>query len=387
MPLSHILGDNRGGNLDKFVGEEFDAKLIEKDHRKHRLVFSRKSLMEKEAKSGRERFYNEVTEGMEVDGEVSSLTTFGVFVNIGYLDGLVHMTELSWKRSTKMKEFKKGDKVRVKVIGIDREKDRISLSIKQTLTDPWDTVSERWQKDMVIKAPITNVTEFGAFVELEPGVEGLIHIGDISWGKVKHPKEVLRKNQDVEVCVLDVDTNKRRISLGYKQLNDPWNKTAEKYEKGQDVNVKVVRLTEFGAFVEIEDGVEGLIHISQLSHKRVEHPKDVLAEKQEMTARIIEISPEKKRIRLSLRALEEAPAHEEQSDRGERSERSGGGERRERSDRSERNDRGDRGGKKRGSSGGGKDRDHKESSSFVNDGAASVSMGEFFKNAGYQEQE
>ena len=358
IPISHLIGEKRGGNLNKFINEEFDAKLLEKNQPKHRLVFSRQSILQDEIKSAKDRFYEEIHEGTELEGEVSSLTAFGIFVNIGPFDELVHTTELSWKRSTKMKEaFKKGDKVNVKVIGIDKETNRISLSIKQTISDPWDTAAERWQPGMIIKSPVTNITEFGAFVELEPGVEGLIHIGDVSWARIKHPREVLRKGQEVEVTVLEVDISKRRISLGYKQLNDPLKTCSDKYKTGQDVNVKIVRLTNFGAFVELEDGIEGLIHISQLSHKRVEHPKDVLTEKQEIAARIIEINPEQRRIRLSLSALEEIPEKTEQQE-------------------NQTNDKREKSGKKRDHSN--KEKEHKDA--YVPDGETSVSIGEFLKS-------
>ena len=306
IPISHLADDGRGVNKNKFVGEVFDVKLLEKDRRKHRIVFSRKSLVEKEAAEQRAKFYEEVKEGSVIEGEVSSLTDFGVFVKIGAVDGLVHMSEISWKRNVRIKDaFKKGDKVTVKVIGIDHENNRISLSIKQVEGDPWDSVADRILKGMVLTGPVTNVTDFGAFVEIEPGVEGLVHIGDISWARIRHPKEAFRKGQEVQVQVLEVDTDKRRISLGFKQLHDPWRNIGEKYKKGQDITVKVVRLAEFGAFVEVEEGVEALIHISQLSTKRVEKPGDVLQEKQEVTARVIEVNPDQRRMRLSLSALEE----------------------------------------------------------------------------------
>jgi small subunit ribosomal protein S1 len=319
IPISHLAADGRGVNLNKLVDEVFDVKLLEKDRRKHRIVFSRKSLVEKEAAEQRARFYEEVKEGSVIEGEVSSLTDFGVFVNIGAVDGLVHMSEISWKRNVRIKDaFKKGDKVTVKVIGIDRDNNRISLSIKQVVGDPWDSVVEHIQKGTVLTGPVTNVTDFGAFVEIEPGVEGLIHIGDISWARIHHPKETFRKGQEVQVQVLDVDTVKRRISLGFKQLHDPWKDIEERYKKGQDILVKVVRLADFGAFVEIEQGVEGLIHISQLSTKRVDKPGDVLHEKQEVMARVIEVNPEQRRIRLSISALEEQeqrPPREEEKKR------------------------------------------------------------------------
>ncbi|MDR1977759.1 MAG: S1 RNA-binding domain-containing protein [Synergistaceae bacterium] len=321
IPISHLAADGRGVNLNKFVDEIFDVKLLEKDRRKHRIVFSRKSLVEKEAAEQRAKFYEEVKEGSVIEGEVSSLTDFGVFVNIGAVDGLVHMSEISWKRNVRIKDaFKKGDKVTVKVIGIDHDNNRISLSIKQVEGDPWSSVVERIQKGAVLTGPVTNVTDFGAFVEIEPGVEGLVHIGDISWARIRHPKEAFRKGQEVQVQVLEIDTDKRRISLGFKQLHDPWKDIEERYKKGQDITVKVVRLAEFGAFVEVEEGVEGLIHISQLSAKRVEKPGDVLQEKQEVTARIIEVNPDQRRMRLSISALEEqeirASREEENKKRG-----------------------------------------------------------------------
>lgn len=317
IPISHLAADGRGVNLNKFVDEVFDVKLLEKDRRKHRIVFSRKSLVEKEATEQRTKFYEDVKEGSVIEGEVSSLTDFGIFVNIGAVDGLVHMSEISWKRNVRIKDaFKKGDKVTVKVIGIDRENNRISLSMKQVEGDPWSSVVERIQKGAILTGPVTNVTDFGAFVEIESGVEGLVHIGDISWARIRHPKEVFRKGQEVQVQVLEIDTDKRRISLGFKQLNDPWKDVDQRYVKGQDITVKVVRLADFGAFVEVEEGVEGLIHISQLSTKRVEKPGDVLQEKQEVAARVIEVNPEQRRMRLSISALEEQeprPKREEES--------------------------------------------------------------------------
>ena len=270
-------------------------------------------------------FYEDVAEGDILTGVVTSLTSFGVFVSLGPVEGLVHLSELSWKRNAKPKELvKKGDEVKVKVIGLDKEENRISLSMKQTMGDPWESVADRWKSGDKAEGAVTNLTDFGAFVEIEPGVEGLVHIGDLSWTRIKHPKEVLRKGDVVEVQVLDVDGERRRISLGYKQLHDPWNGVEERYQAGQDVEVKVVRLAEFGVFVELEKGVEGLIHISQLSRERVEKPEDVIAEGAEVTARILEVNPKERRIRLSLSALQ-APlesSREEQQMEETRPERS-----------------------------------------------------------------
>lgn len=304
IPISHLAEEGRGVNPGRFVGEVFDVKLLEKDRRKRRLVLSRRLLVEKEVEEEREKFYASVAEGDILEGKVSSITSFGVFVNLGPIDGLVHISELSWKRNIKPKEVaKKGDTVKAKVIGIDKENNRISLSIKQTQPDPWTLVEENWKSGDRAKGLVTNVTNFGVFVEVEPGIEGLIHIGDLSWARIKHPREVLKKGQEVEVIVLEVDAEKKRMSLGYKQLHDPWAGIEDRYSKGQDLTVKVVRLADFGAFVEVEEGVEGLIHISQLSTKRVDKPEDVLSEGEEILARVIEINPAERRMRLSISAL------------------------------------------------------------------------------------
>jgi len=241
------------------------------------------------------------------------------------MEGLVHISELSWQRNAKAKEIvAKGDHVKVKVIGIDKENNRISLSIRQTLDDPWTTAAERWTPGKVTEGTVTNLTEFGAFVEIEPGVEGLIHIGDLSWTRIKHPKEVLKKGQKVEVSIIETDTERKRISLGYKQLNDPWKDAAEKYQKDAEVPVKVVRIADFGAFVELEEGIEGLIHISQLSTQRVENPKEVLSEGQEVTARVLEVNPVERRIRLSLRPANEEPVRRAPRDESHDQPASGG---------------------------------------------------------------
>lgn len=325
VPISHLAEEGRGVNPGRFVDEELDVRLIEKDRRKRRLVLSHRAVLEEEMAGKRDEFYDNVSEGDVVEGTVSSITSFGVFVNLGAVEGLVHISELSWQRNAKPKEIvTKGDTVNVKVIGMDKEQNRISLSIKQTMDDPWFTVSERWNSGDTAEGAVTNMTDFGAFVEIEPGVEGLVHIGDMSWSRIKHPKEVFKKGQQVEVQVLDIDSERRRISLGYKQLHDPWKGIDERYMPKQDVTVKVVRLADFGAFVQLEEGVEGLIHISQLSRRRVEKPSDVLQEGQEVTARILEVNPEGRRIRLSLSALQ--PAEEGAPRRAQE----GGGEPRKR---------------------------------------------------------
>lgn len=306
VPISHLAEEGRGVNPGRFVDDVFDVKLLEKDKRKRRLVLSRRVLLEEDLSAHRSAFYESTSEGDILDGTVSSITSFGAFVNLGCIDGLVHISELSWKRNTKPRDvLKKGDHIKVKVIGIDKENNRISLSLRQTQPDPWTLAGEKVKAGDQLSGVVTNVTDFGAFVEIMDGIEGLVHIGDISWTRIKHPREVLKKGSDIDVLVLDVDIDKKRISLGYKQLHDPWKGIEERYSKGMDIPVKVVRLADFGAFVEVEEGVEGLIHISQLSTKRIETPKEVLEEGQEVTARIIEINPAERRMRLSISALQE----------------------------------------------------------------------------------
>ena len=306
IPISHLAEEGRGINPGRLIDQTVRVKMLERDRRKMRFVLSRRAVLEGEMGTEREKFYETVHEGDIVEGEVSSITNFGVFVNLGALEGLVHITELAWQRNAKIKYLaEKGDKVKVKVIGIDREKNKISLSIRQTLPDPWEDVTARWSKGTKAEGTVTNLTDFGAFVELEPGIEGLIHIGDLSWGRIKHPKEVLKKGQKVDVIVLEVKTEEKRISLGYKQLNDPWLGIEARLVKDSDITVKVVRLADsLGAFVEIEPEIEGLIHISQLSRQRVEKPQDVLSVGQEVTARILEVDPAARRIRLSIKALQ-----------------------------------------------------------------------------------
>ena len=325
IPISHLAEEGRGVNPSRLVDQTFQTKVIERDRRKRRFVLSRRSILEEEMSVEREKFYGSVSEGDILEGEVSSITSFGVFVNLGAIEGLIHITELAWQRNVKAKDIvTKGDTVKVKVVGIDREKDRVSLSIRQTLPDPWETAAERWPKDTETEGTVTNMTDFGAFVEIEPGVEGLIHIGDLSWTRIKHPKEILKRGMKVSVVVLEVDNERKRISLGYKQLNDPWRDIQSRFEKEQDVPVKVIRLADFGAFVELEPGVEGLIHISQLSRARVEKPGDVLKVGQEVTARVLEVDPTMRRIRLSLKSLQpEEPRspREDGAPRGEREDR------------------------------------------------------------------
>lgn len=302
IPISHVSLKGQGITPAKLVGDEFEAKLIEKDRRKRRLIFSRTALLEGEYVKLREEFFANTHEGDIVEGDVSSITDFGIFVNLKGVDGLVHATELGYKRGAKPKDlYKKGDHVSAKVLKINTETGKVSLSIKAILPDPWDGITDRFAAGTVFTGRVTSLTDFGAFVELEPGIEGLIHVGDLSWKRIKSPKDILQKGQEITAIVIDINTEKKRISLGYKQLNDPWKGIAEKYPKDSQVQVKIARIADFGAFAEIEEGIDGLIHISQISNEHVKHPGEVLKIGDEVTARVLEVNEEERRIRLSLK--------------------------------------------------------------------------------------
>ncbi|MGB4300855.1 MAG: 30S ribosomal protein S1 [Acetomicrobium sp.] len=320
IPISHLAEEGRMVNPSKFINQEIEVKLLEKDRRKRRLIFSRRLLLEEEIARKKKEFFENIKVGDVLDGVVTSITSFGAFVDLGPVEGLVHISELSWRKNIKPRDIvKRGSKVKVKVLSIDPEQERISLSMKQTEPDPWEVIGEEVKPGDKIVGRITNTVDFGAFVEVRPGVEGLIHISDISWGHIDHPREILKKGQEIEVQVLDIDTEQKRMSLGYKQLHDPWNTVAERYQPGQDVDVKVVKVVDFGAFVEIEKGVEGLVHISQISRRHINDVSKVLKKGDEIRARILEVDPEEKRIRLSIRALEEE--EEEKQRQQEREER------------------------------------------------------------------
>ena len=302
IPVSHICLRGQGITPAKLVDTEFEAKLIEKDKRKHRLIFSRTALLEGEYTKLREEFFATAHEGDIVEGTVSSVADFGIFVNVKGVDGLVHATELSYRRGANPRElYKKGDQVTAKILRINTETGKVSLSIKATMPDPWGTIAERFAPGTVFTGRVTSITAFGAFVELEPGIEGLIHLGDLSWKRIKSPSEVVQKGQDITAIVIDINTESKRISLGYKQLNDPWKGIAEKYPKETAVEVKIARITDFGAFAEIEEGIDGLIHISQLSNEHIKHPSEVVKVGDTVKAWVLETNEDERRMRLTMK--------------------------------------------------------------------------------------
>lgn len=385
-------------NLDRLIGEKLQMRIIKLNKRRGNIVLSRRVLLEEERQQAKEKTLASLAEGQVVEGVVKNITEYGAFIDLGGIDGLLHITDMSWGRVGHPSEvFSIGDTVRVMVLKFDQENERVSLGLKQMTPDPWENVAEKYPETSRVTGKVVSITDYGAFVELEEGIEGLVHVSQMSWARrtrhpskiveigdrieavvlnvdkerkrislgmkqiepnpwetvderypvgseiegkvrnltdfgafvtleegidglihisdmswtqrVKHPSEVLKKGQIVKAMVLNVDKDNERLSLGLKQMEpDPWSLVEEKYHVGQDIRVKIVKVANFGAFAELEDGVEGLIHLSELSHEKVESPEDVVTVGQEIDAKIIKIDAEARKIGLSIRAFSEETA-------------------------------------------------------------------------------
>lgn len=294
-------------NLDAFVGKDIETKIIKCVRRRNNVVLSRKVITDEVVGKQKAETFSKIDVGYIVDGTVKNLTEYGAFVDIGGIDGLLHVTDMSWGRLQNPSDaVKAGETIQVKILKIDREKEKISLGLKQLVPDPWSSVIEIYPVGGRFQGRVSSVTEYGAFVELESGVEGLVHVSEMSWSKrSKHPKSICNVGDTVEVQILGVDTEERRISLGMKQLlPNPWETIAGKYRVGTTVQGKVRNITDFGAFVEIEDGIDGLVHVSDISWSRkIKHPKDVLKKGQDVEAVITSIDPDAQRMSLSIKEL------------------------------------------------------------------------------------
>jgi small subunit ribosomal protein S1 len=295
-------------NLDQFKGQEIEAKVIKFSRKRNNIVLSRKALTDEVVNAQKEQTLANIGEGYVVEGTVKSLLEYGAFVDIGGIDGLLHVTDMAWNRLDKPSQmFKVGDHVQVKVLKLDREKEKISLGYKQLVPDPWSAVAELYPVGSKLKGKVSSVTDYGAFIELEPGVEGLVHVSEMSWSKrAKHPKNLVNPGEEVEVQVLGIDPHDRRISLGMKQLQpNPWDSISDRYQVGSKVRGKVRNLTDFGAFIEVEDGVDGLVHVSDISwSKKIKHPKDALKKGQEVDAVVTNIDTRNRRLSLSIKELQ-----------------------------------------------------------------------------------
>src|SRR5713101_5514666 len=295
-------------NLDSLRNQEIEAKVIKLNRKRSNVVLSRKAVLEESNAGRKDETLGHIEEDIIVEGQIKNLTEYGAFVDLGGLDGLLHVTDMSWGRLQNPGElFKVGDAVQVKVLRFDRGRERVSLGYKQLLPDPWETIEERFPPGSRLNGKVASVTDYGAFIELEPGVEGLVHVSEMSWSKrVKHPSKLVGPGDAVEVEVLGVDPKARRISLGMKQIQaNPWMSLGDRYQVGTRVHGRVRNLTDFGAFIEIEDGVDGLVHVSDISwSRRIKHPSEVLKKGQEIDAVITSIDAENRRLSLSIKDLE-----------------------------------------------------------------------------------
>ncbi len=295
-------------NLDILRNQEIEAKVIKLNRKRSNVVLSRKAVIEGENAGRKDHTLQGIEEDIIVEGQIKNLTDYGAFVDLGGVDGLLHVTDMSWGRLQNPSEiFKVGDNIQVKVLKFDRDRERVSLGYKQLLPDPWSSVEERFPVGTRVGGRIASVADYGAFVELESGVEGLVHVSEMSWSKrVKHPSKIVNPGDNVEVEVLSVDPKARRISLGMKQIQEnPWQTLNDRYQVGTRVHGRVRNLTDFGAFIEIEDGVDGLVHVSDISwSRRIKHPSEVLKKGQEIDAVITSIDTENRRLSLSIKDLE-----------------------------------------------------------------------------------
>lgn len=294
-------------SLDSYVGQDIEAKIIKFSRRRNNIVLSRKVITDVAINEQKAETLNKIDVGYVVEGTIKNLTEYGAFVDIGGIDGLLHVTDMSWGRlQNPADSFKVGEHLQVKVLKLDREKEKVSLGYKQLQPDPWSTVVEVYPVDSRVKGKVSSVTEYGIFVELEPGVEGLVHVSEISWSKRgANPKRQFHKGEEVEVQVLGVDTQEKRISLGMKQLQEnPWDTVAIRYPVGTKIHGKVRNLTDFGAFVELEEGIDGLVHVSDITWaKKLKHPKELLKKDQEVDAIVTNIDPRGQRLSLSMKDL------------------------------------------------------------------------------------
>ena len=295
-------------NLDAYKGQSFDVAIVKLNKKRGNIVVSRKQLLEAEQNEKKSKLMEHLQEGSVLTGVVKNLTDYGAFVDLGGIDGLLHITDMSWGRLTHPRDLVNvGDQIQVKVLKFDGEKQRVSLGFKQLTPDPWLDAEHRYPVGAHVKGRVISVTDYGAFVELEQGIEGLVHVSEMTWSKrMKHPSKLVNVHDEVDCVVLSVNPTERRISLGMRQLAaNPWDSLIEKYPVGATVEGRVRNLTDFGAFIEIEEGIDGLVHVSNLSWtKRVKHPSEVLKKGDRVKAVVLAIDSEKRRLSLGVKQLQ-----------------------------------------------------------------------------------
>ncbi|MEK7449654.1 MAG: 30S ribosomal protein S1 [Planctomycetota bacterium] len=298
-------------DIGKLIGQVIECKVIQIDTQRMNIIVSRRKLLEEQRTTSRNKLFAEAKEGEVVSGVVKNIADFGVFIDLGGVDGLLHITDMNWGRVSHPSELVTMDqKIDVKILRIDREKNRIALGLKQLSPNPWENINDKYPVATKVKGKIVNILPYGAFVELNPGIEGLIHISEMSWTKrITHPSEMVAIGDIVETVVISVNPEKQEISLGMKQLEEnPWMKVAEKYKVGAKIHGRVRNITSYGAFIEIEEGIDGLLHVSDISWtKKVTKPADVIKKGDKIEAVILSIDPEKKRVSLGVKQLTPNP--------------------------------------------------------------------------------
>jgi small subunit ribosomal protein S1 len=298
-------------NLDKFIGQTQEFKILKYNRKRGNVVLSRRAILETERESLRSETIKNLQEGAIVDGVIKNITDYGVFIDLGGIDGLLHITDISWGRVNSPGElFATGDKIKVKVLSYDQQNQRVSLGYKQIREDPWGVAEKKYVVNTRVSGKVVNITNYGAFVELEEGIEGLIHISEMSWTKkVKHPSQILTIGDMVDAVVLDLDVARKRISLGLKQTEpNPWSLIEEKYPKGTVIEGKIKNVTDFGIFIGIDEGIDGLVHISDISWtQKIKHPVEVYKKGQMVKAVVLSIDKENERFSLGIKQLEPDP--------------------------------------------------------------------------------
>lgn len=298
-------------DFDKYIDTDMDLRVVKFNEFRKNVVVSHKAILEESLAVQRDELFSKLEIGSIMEGRVKNITDFGVFIDLGGIDGLLHITDLSWGRVNHPSELiGLDDSLTVKIIDFDKDKKRVSLGLKQLTPHPWENVKESYPEDTKISGKIVSMTNYGAFVEIEPGIEGLIHVSEMSWTRhVKNPSEMFSLGDEIEAIVLAVDSEERKISLGAKQLQaDPWDQIEEKYIVGTIVKGKIINVTQFGAFVELEDGIDGLIHVSDLSWTRIiRHPKEIIEKGKKVEVRVLEISRDNRRIALGLKQTKDDP--------------------------------------------------------------------------------
>ena len=301
-------------DLDRYVGQSFLFNVLKYDRKRNNVVLSRRTILEKEREAEKLDTLKNIEEGKIVEGIIKNITDYGLFIDLGGIDGLLHVTDISWGRITRPSDhFSKGEKIRVKVLSFDRVKERVALGLKQLASNPWETIKDKYPINSVVEGKVVNLTDYGVFVELEPGVEGLIHVSEMFWTReIRHPSKVLSIDQNINVMILDINTETKRISLGLKQTTaNPWETLKQKYPEGSVIKGTIRNITNFGIFVGVEEGIDGLIHMSDISWKqRVKHPSEMFKKGQEIEVMVLNIDVEHEKFSLGLKQIEKNPWEE-----------------------------------------------------------------------------